>query len=190
MKLIVGLGNPGRQYEGTRHNVGYEVLRELARRHAPEARPRHRFSGETLEATIKGVKVLLLSPTTYMNRSGQSVGAAKDFFKLNTDDILIICDDMNLPLGRLRLRPKGSAGGHKGLADIIRVLGTEEFPRLRIGIGAPPPGQDAVRFVLSRFSPEEERCMQEAYRRAADAVEVWIGEGIQTSMSRFNAVEK
>lgn len=189
MKLVVGLGNPGRQYDGTRHNVGFEVLRELARRYGSDGRVRHQFSGETIDITIKGVKVLLLSPTTFMNRSGQSVRAARDFYKLKPDDLLVICDDINLPLGRLRIRGKGSAGGHKGLADVIRCLGTEAFPRLRVGVGAPPPGQDAVQFVLSRFSSEEEAVMRKAYSRAAEAVEVWVGEGLQTCMNRFNAAE-
>ncbi|GIX01992.1 MAG: peptidyl-tRNA hydrolase [Thermogutta sp.] len=190
MKVVVGLGNPGRQYEGTRHNVGYEVLRELARRFAEGQQVRRRFSGETLDVTITGTRVLLLSPTTYMNRSGQSVGQVKDFYKLSTDDILVVCDDLNLPLGRLRFRARGSAGGHKGLADVIRVLGTEAVPRLRIGIGAPPPGQDAVRFVLSRFTPEEEAVMREAYRRAADGVELWVHQGIQACMNRYNAGDR
>jgi len=186
MKLVVGLGNPGRQYVGTRHNVGYEVLAELARRWAAEVRPRRQFSGETVDATINGIKVLLLSPTTYMNRSGTSLRAACDFYKLKPQDVLVICDDMNLPLGRLRVRPRGSSGGHKGLADIIRAMGTEEIPRLRVGIGKPPPGQDSVRFVLSVFGKEEEAVIREAYRKAADAVETWVAEGIDVCMTRFN----
>jgi PTH1 family peptidyl-tRNA hydrolase len=186
MKLVVGLGNPGRQYTGTRHNVGYEVLAELARRWAAEDRPRVQFSGETVNATISGVKVLLLSPTTYMNRSGTSVRAAVDFYKLNLHDILIICDDMNLPLGKLRFRSRGSSGGHKGLADIIRALGTEEIPRLRIGIGKPPGGQDSVRFVLSHFGKEEVPVIQKACRKAADAIEIWVTQGIEACMSQFN----
>lgn len=186
MKLVVGLGNPGRQYGGTRHNVGYEVLAELARRWASEARPRVQFSGETVSATISGVKVLLLSPTTYMNRSGTSVRAARDFYKLSLPDILIVCDDMNLPLGKLRFRSRGSSGGHKGLADIIRAVGTEEVPRLRIGIGKPSSGQDSVRFVLSSFGKEEEVVIREAYRKAADAIEIWVTQGIEACMSQFN----
>lgn len=186
MKLVVGLGNPGRQYVGTRHNVGYEVLAELARRWAAENRPRVQFSGETVSATIHGVKVLLLSPTTYMNRSGTSVRAATDFYKLDLQDILVVCDDMNLPLGKLRFRSRGSSGGHKGLADIIRALGTEEVPRLRIGIGKPPGGEDSVRFVLSHFGKEEETIIRGAYRRAADAVEIWVTQGIEACMSQFN----
>lgn len=186
MKLVVGLGNPGRQYIGTRHNVGYEVLAELARRWAADAKPRIRFSGETVDATINGVKVLLLSPTTYMNRSGGSVRAACDFYKISLPNVLIICDDMNLPLGKLRFRGRGSSGGHKGLADIIRAMGTEEVPRLRVGIGKPPAGQDSVRFVLSAFGREEEAVIREAYRKAADAVELWVVQGIEMCMSRFN----
>jgi PTH1 family peptidyl-tRNA hydrolase len=185
MKLVVGLGNPGRRYEGTRHNVGYAVLAELARRFGT-GRPKVKFDGEVLDADLQGEKTLLLSPTTYMNRSGASVQAARDFFKLPLEDLLVICDDLNLPLAKLRIRPGGSAGGQKGLADIIRRLGTEEFPRLRIGIGTPPEGWDAVDYVLGRFSGEEAPEMEKAVSRAADAVAVWALQGIEKCMNEYN----
>src|SRR5688572_30356880 len=150
MKLIVGLGNPGDKYKETRHNVGFEVTSRLAARFGASP-PRARFQGETVEANIAGQKVLLLTPLTYMNLSGASVLAARDFYKIELQDILIVCDDFNLPLGKLRLRARGSAGGQNGLADILRRLGTEDLPRLRIGIGSPPPGRDPAGYVLGRF---------------------------------------
>ena len=185
MKLIVGLGNPGRKYEGTRHNVGYMVLAELARKHVT-GRPRERFRGEVLEADLGGVRTLLLSPTTYMNLSGASVLEARDFYKLTNQDLLIVCDDMNLPVGKHRLRESGSSGGQKGLEDIIRRLGGEQFPRLRIGIGSKPPAWDAADYVLSRFAEQEKPLIEEAVRRAAEAAVDWAREGTQFCMNRYN----
>lgn len=185
MKLVVGLGNPGRKYEGTRHNVGYAVLAELARRHAVGS-PRASFLGEVLEADLDGTRALLLSPTTYMNQSGASVQAAVGFYKSPLDELLVICDDLNLPLGKLRARSKGSAGGQKGLDDIIRRLGSEEFSRLRIGIGSPPVGWEATGYVLGRFTPDERIEIDRAIPRAADAVVDWAREGIEFCMNRYN----
>jgi peptidyl-tRNA hydrolase, PTH1 family len=186
MKLIVGLGNPGRKYRGTRHNVGYLVLAALARRFGGAA-PKQKFHGEVMETEFAGRKVLLLSPTTYMNLSGESVAEARNFYKIPAADLLVICDDLNLPLGKLRIRPRGSAGGQKGLEDIIRRLGDEEFPRLRLGIGSPPEYQDWAAFVLSKFTAEEQAEMDRAVARAADAVETWIRHGIDDCMTRFNS---
>ena len=166
MKLVVGLGNHGKKYEGTRHNVGYEVLAKLARSRATGP-PVGRFHGELVDYTGPSGRVLLLSPLTFMNRSGQSVRAAFDFYKLQLSDVLIICDDFNLPLGRLRFRPGGSAGGQKGLADIIERFGTDQIARLRVGIGSPPAGWDAADFVLSRFSAEDRSLIDPAVERAA-----------------------
>ena len=185
MKLVVGLGNPGRRYEGTRHNLGYAVLATLARRHGIGT-PKEKFHGEVLEADLGGERALLLSPTTYMNLSGTSVLETRDFFKIPNEDLLVICDDLNLPPAKIRIRTGGSDGGQKGLGDIIRRLGTEEFPRLRIGIGAPPPGWSATNYVLARFNEEEEKAMMEAVACAADAAVVWAAEGIQTGMNRYN----
>jgi PTH1 family peptidyl-tRNA hydrolase len=132
-------------------------------------------------------KVLLLCPHTYMNRSGSSVLATRDFYKLELAELMVICDDLSLPLGKLRIRTKGSSGGQKGLQDIIQRLGSEEFPRLRIGIDAPPPGWDAADFVLSSFTNEEHAEIEIAVSRAADAVECWVREGVDQSMNRYNA---
>ena len=185
MKLVVGLGNPGRKYEGTRHNVGFDVLAELARRHG-QGSPRSAFQGEVVEANLNGERALLLCPHTYMNRSGSSVVAARDFYKLAHEDLLIVCDDFHLPLGQLRVRAQGSAGGQKGLADIIRCLGTDDVPRLRFGIGEPPPRWNAADFVLSRFTGDESTDVQLSVARAADAVQTWARDGIQACMNQVN----
>lgn len=186
MKLIVGLGNPGEKYQKTRHNVGFDVLALLAKDHRA-ATPRARFQGETSEATVRGHKALLLTPLTYMNLSGASVLAARDFYKIENQDLLIVCDDFNLPLAKLRFRAAGSSGGQKGLEDVIRRLGTEDIPRLRIGIGQPPPGRDVAGYVLSRFSKDEETEMQTATTRAAQAVADWVELGLVHCMTTYNA---
>ena len=185
MKLVVGLGNPGKRYQHTRHNVGYAVLAELARRCGASG-VKTKFHGEIVEADLDGRRALLLSPLTFMNRSGTSVWEAKSFFKVPEEDLLVVCDDLNLPLGKLRFRTGGSPGGQKGLEDIVRRLGTEEFPRLRIGIGSPPDGWEWADYVLSRFAKEEIPEIEEAIRRAADAVTVWAREGVEVCMNQYN----
>jgi PTH1 family peptidyl-tRNA hydrolase len=185
MKLIVGLGNPGKRYENTRHNVGFEVLRHLASRCADETE-KDKFEGRVADAMIAGQRAMLLWPYTLMNRSGQSVLAAVDFYQLPLAELLVVCDDFNLALGTLRFRRQGSAGGQKGLQDIIHRLGTEEFSRLRIGIGPVPSGRDAADFVLSRFSATERPGIDEAIERAAEGVERWVTHGIEASMNQFN----
>lgn len=186
MKLVAGLGNPGRRYADTRHNAGYRVIEILAKR-CGATQSRFRFDGEAVEVFLGGQSVLLLEPQTYMNRSGRSVLAARDFYKLDNSDILVVCDDFNLPLAKLRLRPKGSAGGQKGLQDIIRCLGGEHVPRLRIGIGSPPPNWDVADYVLSRFSEEERPVIEAAFGRSAEAVVAWVRDGIENCMNQFNA---
>ena len=190
MKLIVGLGNPGRRYAGTRHNVGYRVVAELAGRFGTTA-AKKRFSGEVVEATLPGMsgvgeKAMLLSPTTYMNRSGGSVQEARAFYKLPLEDILIVCDDMNLPLGKLRVRPGGSAGGQKGLADIINRLGDQAVPRLRIGIGSPPDNWEGADYVLSKFTRAETETVDDAIHHAAQAVIIWTRDGVEQCMNEVN----
>jgi len=188
MKLIVGLGNPGGKYKGTRHNVGFEVVAELARKFAT-ATPRARFQGEAVEAMVGGQRVLLLTPLTYMNASGGSVLEARDFYKIVTEDTLVICDDFALPLAKLRLRPKGSSGGQNGLDDILRRLGTNDVPRLRIGVGPLPPGRDAAGFVLGKFTKDEQPEVAQAIKRAAEATVVWVGDGLAAAMSKYNSTE-
>jgi PTH1 family peptidyl-tRNA hydrolase len=145
-----------------------------------------KFQAELLEVVIAGEKALLLSPVTYMNRSGGSVQPARDFYQLPHENLLIICDDINLPLAKLRFRVKGSAGGQKGLADILQRLGTDEVPRLRVGIGEPPDSWDAADYVLGRFSTKERSEIRVAMMRAADAVEDWVAHGIETCMNQYN----
>jgi len=185
MKLVVGLGNPGRKYEGTRHNVGFLVIAELARKYG-QSKPKQAFQGEILEARLDTEKTLLLCPHTLMNLSGGSVLAARDFYKIPAEDLLVVSDDFNLPLAKLRFRSSGSSGGQKGLEDIIRRLGTDEVPRLRIGIGSPVGGREAADFVLGRFTKAELPDMEEAVWRAADAIVVWAREGLAVCMNRFN----
>jgi PTH1 family peptidyl-tRNA hydrolase len=186
MKLIAGLGNPGRKYAGTRHNVGYEVLAEVAKRYAAD-KPKARFDGELTEIVIESQRVLLLWPLTYMNNSGACVQPARDFYKVTNEELLVVCDDVALPCGKLRLRAKGSSGGQKGLKDILRRLSTEEIPRLRIGIGAPPPGWEMPDYVLSKFTKDEEPLVAEAIGKAADAVTDWIRLGLAAAMNKYNA---
>jgi len=185
MKLIVGLGNPGQKYRQTRHNVGFQVIEELARRHG-SGRAREKFQGVISEAVVDGQPTQLLCPQTYMNLSGRSVQPALEFYKLTSNDLLVVCDDFHLPLARLRFRAAGSAGGQKGLSDILRTLGTDQVARLRIGIGPPPPDWDPVDFVLSRFAADEAAAMEQCVGRAADAVADWIGQGMEFCMNRYN----
>jgi PTH1 family peptidyl-tRNA hydrolase len=186
MKIVVGLGNPGPKYERTRHNVGFRVIDELSPRLAA-GKPRLRFDAAVAEGSLGSEKILLAAPRTYMNESGRSVRQLVDFFGLPLVDLLVVCDDFNLELARLRMRAGGSAGGQKGLADIIRKLATEEFQRLRIGIGRPPEQMDAADFVLSKFKRGEQKPMDEAILRAAEGVELWIRSGIGPAMNRINA---
>ena len=185
MKLVVGLGNPGRRYEGTRHNVGFAVLAELARKFGT-GRLKSKFQGEVVEADFHGQRALLLCPTTYMNNSGASVQVACDFYKMPHEQLLVVCDDLNLPLAKLRFRAKGSSGGQKGLADVIRRLGAEQFARLRIGIGSPPEGWEATDYVLGKFTRQQMPEIEQAVWQAADAVALWARDGIERCMNQYN----
>jgi PTH1 family peptidyl-tRNA hydrolase len=185
MKLIVGLGNLGRKYDQTRHNVGFEVLDRLAERFG-DGQAKEKFDGRLMEARAAGERVLLLWPHTFMNLSGQAVRPAMEFYKLELTDLLVVCDDFNLPLGKLRFRREGSAGGQNGLADIIRRLGSEEFARLRIGIGPVPENWNAADFVLGKFTAAEKDTVSEIIVRAADGAECWAANGVEASMNRFN----
>jgi PTH1 family peptidyl-tRNA hydrolase len=185
MKIVVGLGNPGKRYEKTRHNVGFDVLEELARRHAADS-PRVKFDGLITEIAIAGSQAILLWPQTFMNRSGSSVARLMNFYKTAIEDLLIICDDFNLPLGSLRCRPKGSSGGQRGLEDVIARLGGEDFARLRIGVGPVPAEWEPADFVLGRFDKAERPQIDESIALAAEGVECWATSGIDETMNRFN----
>ena len=184
MKVIVGLGNPGAKYHGTRHNIGFEVIDYLAK--APSVGAfRSAFSAQVAEATEAGEKILLVKPETFMNLSGRSVRSIVDFYKLATADVLVVCDDFNLPLCKLRVRANGSAGGQNGLKNIQECLGTDAYLRMRIGVGQPGPGE-AVDFVLSRFKPGERATVDEAIAAAANAVSIWIRRGAEACMNSAN----
>jgi PTH1 family peptidyl-tRNA hydrolase len=185
MKIVVGLGNPGPKYAGTRHNVGFEVIDYLAA--APGCSSfRERFEAFVAEMKEADEAVLYVKPLTFMNLSGRAVRAVLDFYKEPVENLLVICDDFNLPLGKLRVRAKGSHGGQNGLRNIQDHLGTDVYARLRIGVGQPAVG-DAIDHVLSRFKPSERPAIDEAVATAAQAVLVWQKSGIEACMNRFNA---
>lgn len=186
MKIIVGLGNPGSSYKDTRHNVGFMVIDWLARDRGIAINQRG-FHSKRGEGKIGAESVLLVEPQTYMNLSGNAVREIARFYKVPLTDLLIICDDLNLPTGKLRLRPKGSAGGHNGITSIIRNLGTEDFPRLRLGIDLPPGDMAAEAYVLKRFSKQERETIEDAVIRAAECVLTWVYHGIDEAMNRYNA---
>ena len=194
MKLVVGLGNPGSQYSGTRHNVGFEAVDALAaklgwigQRAEFDTLAREKFNGLAMDGLAGSEKMLLLKPTTFMNVSGSAVQSAMAFYQLSPPDLMIVLDDLALPCGKIRLRAGGSSGGHNGLRDIERVLGTDQYPRLRLGIDAAPeniPGRD---YVLGKISPQQRSLIDPAVIRATDAIVTWIEKGIESAMSLFNA---
>ena len=184
--LIVGLGNPGEKYEDTRHNVGFQVIDELAERQGKPVQ-RLKFKALTGLLTIGGEKALVMKPVTYMNLSGEAVRPAADFYKLPPERILVISDDVALAAGRLRIRAKGSAGGHNGLKSIIQHLGTDQFPRIRVGVGEKPhPDYDLADWVLGRPQGEDKKAIDAAVKRAADAVECILTQGLERGMGKFN----
>ena len=184
--LVVGLGNPGDKYENTRHNVGFLTVDELAERaRVPVQRLKHRALTNTVE--LGGARVLLMKPITYMNLSGEAVGEAARFFKIPADHVLVLSDDVSLPVGKLRIRKGGSAGGHNGLKSIIQHLGTDQFPRVRVGVGQKPhPDYDLADWVLGKFQGEDKKVMDDAAVRAAQAVECLLSQGIDRAMNQFN----
>ena len=201
-KFVVGLGNPGSKYEGTRHNLGFRVLEALRQRWSADG-PRKAFAGQVWDARPttndengpdetpppacrQGARVMLLGPQTYMNNSGRAVAEMTRFYKADAEDVLIVLDDMALPPGQVRARAGGSAGGHKGLADVLRALGTQQVPRLRIGIGASPGPMDPVDFVLTRFTEDEQPLIEASIAAAAQAVEDWVFHGIRRVMDTYN----
>ena len=182
----MGLGNIGTQYVNTRHNIGFEVVDEIARRYNVRFR-KGRFKGEEATLHIAGHRVLLVKPHTFMNLSGDAVMAASRFYKILPSHILVICDDVNLPAGKIRLRARGSDGGHNGLWHIINRLGTQDFARLRIGVGDKIPQMELKDYVLGRFLAQERPVMNESRDVACQAVETWVREGIEAAMNRWNA---
>jgi peptidyl-tRNA hydrolase, PTH1 family len=185
MKLIVGLGNPGREYEHTRHNVGFQVAEELAHRYRVTLKNHAKWKARAAKIADIGDGVLLAEPTTFMNLSGWAVREIAGFHKLSPSDVLVVVDDTDLPLGRLRMRTGGSAGGHNGLKSIIQELGTIEFPRLRVGVGR--RAGELKNHVLGRFSDEEKAQIDAAVKRAADAAELFATESVLAAMNRYNA---
>ena len=184
--LVVGLGNPGSKYEWTRHNMGFLVVDELAERLSIPVQ-RLKFKALTNTAVLGGKSVLLMKPTTYMNLSGEAVGQAARFYKIPPERVLVISDDVSLPQGKLRVRRSGSAGGHNGLKNIIAHLGTDQFPRIKVGVGQKPsPDSDMVNWVLGTFTGQDRKVMEEAISRAADAVTVLLQHGIDQAMSSYN----
>lgn len=185
MYLIVGLGNPGREYENTRHNAGFDALDALAEKLGTEVKEK-KHRGLCGKGMIGMEKVILLKPQTYMNLSGESVRAAADFYKIDNEHMIVLYDDIDLDVGKLRVRAKGSAGGHNGIKNIIAHMGTQEFPRVRIGVGAKPDRMDLADYVLGRFSQVERPVMEDAFEEAAEAAIAVVEDGIDAAMNRFN----
>jgi PTH1 family peptidyl-tRNA hydrolase len=184
MKMVVGLGNPGDEYVDTRHNMGFKVIDSLAQMLATDVRKR-KFGARFGAGEFSGKKLILLKPWQFMNRSGQAVATAMGFYRLSLTDLLVVTDDLSLEPGRLRIRSKGSAGGHNGLADIVEKLGSNEFARLRIGIGDNGRVDSAI-YVLKRPRLEERPVLEDAIKRAKDAVFCWVAHGIDKAMNEFN----
>jgi PTH1 family peptidyl-tRNA hydrolase len=190
MKLVAGLGNPGRKYHGTRHNVGFDVVDVLARRHGlPFDAADSARESITTRWRRDDDAILLAKPQTFMNLSGRAVRDLAEFYKIARPDLLIVCDDVNLPLGRLRLRGSGTEGGHNGLRSIAEALGSIDYARLRIGVGRGDGRRDLADHVTARFEPDEHEAIAAAVARAADAVESWIADGLDQTMNRYNRAE-
>ena len=185
IKFVIGLGNPGLEYHNTRHNIGFMVLKELRSRRNL-GRAKRKFLAKCWRGIVNDNEVFLIEPQTYMNRSGESVRLLVNFYRPNFSDIIIIMDDMALPIGQIRIRASGSAGGHKGLGNIIEMLNTDKITRLRVGIGQPPEGIDPIDYVLGKFNKEEKIIVSKSIKLAADAVEDWIRNGTTYVMNHYN----
>ena len=188
MKIVAGLGNPGAKYEGTPHNVGFEVVERLAAESGCQFKVSGRFKAEIAETVHDGDKVLLVKPQTYMNLSGEAVGALLNFYKGSPADLIVVYDDVDLDAGRIRVRPGGGTGGHNGLTSVIRHVGTEKFTRVRIGVGRGRGTGDLVSHVLRRFAPDDRELVTGAIKRAGDAVYTILESGVETAMNRYNSV--
>ncbi|TLS35113.1 aminoacyl-tRNA hydrolase [Pseudalkalibacillus caeni] len=185
MKLIVGLGNPGRKYEDTRHNIGFKVIDQLSEKLGIEL-DNKKFNGIYGKKNIEGESIFLLKPYTYMNLSGESVRPIMDYFDIPLEDLLVVYDDLDLPVGKIRLRQKGSAGGHNGIKSLIAHLNSQDFKRIRIGVDRPPSGMSVPDYVLSRFRKEEEDQIKNAVNKSAAASEKWINTPFLEVMNEFN----
>ncbi len=185
MYIIAGLGNPESKYDKTRHNIGFRLIDELAVRNGITFSDR-KHNGLVGKGIISGEKVILLKPLTYMNLSGECVGPAADYYKVEPENVIILFDDISLDVGRIRIRKKGSAGGHNGIKSIIAHLGSENFPRLKFGVGDKPKEMDLADYVLGRFSSQDEATVSEGIKRACEAVECMIGEGCDAAMNKYN----
>ncbi len=186
MKIVVGLGNPGLKYRRTRHNLGYMVADAFAEPRGGKWRP-GKFKGLEAEIAVGKERVLVVKPTTFMNLSGECVGSVVRYYQVPLDDVLVVFDEVQLELGRLRLRPGGSAGGHNGVESVIKHLGTEQFPRLRLGVGAPPEWMDMMSYVLGVFPRGDQKTVKDMLERAVLATETWVYYGLTEAMNRFNA---
>lgn len=189
MYLIAGLGNPTKEYDKTRHNVGFSVIDVLADRYRIDISEK-KHKALCGRGVIEGQKVLLLKPQTFMNLSGESIRAAADYYKIEPEEMIVIYDDISLDPGQLRIRLKGSAGGHNGIKNIIANLGTQDFPRIKVGVGAKPPHMDLADYVLSRFGAGEQKLMEEAFGEAAEAAVMMMTDGEERAMNHFNAKKK
>lgn len=189
MYLIAGLGNPTKEYDKTRHNVGFSVIDVLADKYRIDVSEK-KHKGLCGRGVVEGQKVILVKPQTFMNLSGESIREVADYYKIEMEDIIIIYDDISLEPGQLRIRLKGSAGGHNGIKNIIAHLGTQEFPRIKVGVGAKPPRMDLADYVLSRFSKEEQPLMDDAFKEAAEAAVMMMTDGAEKAMNHFNTKKK
>ncbi|MBN1201203.1 MAG: aminoacyl-tRNA hydrolase [Anaerolineae bacterium] len=184
--LIVGLGNPGREYHNTRHNIGFRCVDTLARAHDLSFAQKKRSKAKLAEGVVVGKRALVAKPQTFMNLSGGSVQGLMAFFKVPPERLIVIFDDLDMPSGTLRIRSKGGSGGHKGMTDIIRRIGTQDFARIRFGIGRPPGKMDPAAYVLRPFNDDEGDLIEQTVERAVAAVETWLTDGIDIAMSRYN----
>jgi len=183
--LLAGLGNPGREYENTRHNIGFAVIQNLSRKWGIDIN-RYRFKSLTGDGEYNGMRVALVLPQTFMNNSGTAISSFMRFYKLDPGNLLVIHDDLDLPFGSIRLRKSGGSAGQKGMQSIIEKLGTSEFPRLRVGIGRPPGRMDAVDYVLKKFKRADQNLLNQVLDHSADAIETYLEQGIEKAMTRFN----
>ena len=184
--LIVGLGNPGREYAGTRHNIGFMTLERLAKRLALDWQVNKKFTAHLAKGNQGDATLLLCQPQGYMNVSGKTIAPLARFYQIPADRIVVVLDDLDLPLGTLRMRPGGGTGGHRGLESIRGCIGTSEFPRLRLGIGRPAPARDVSGFVLGKFTGDESGQLEKVLEKAADQLECWMSRGLQAAMNNYN----